>query len=77
MGLFDRFKRRVKEVADEVDTESLTVTKTLTKQRNLIAAQQEHLQTEITQPEVSKSTNESFVTDDDDWEVFDDDPVRI
>ena len=26
MGLFDRFKRRVKEVADEVDTESLTVT---------------------------------------------------
>ena len=25
MGLFDRFKRRVKEVSDEVDTEELTV----------------------------------------------------
>ena len=75
MGLFDRFKRRVKEVADEVDTESLTVTEDSNEAKELIAAQQEHLQTEITQPEVSKSTNESFVTDDDDWEVLDDDPV--
>ena len=75
MGLFDRFKRRVKEVADEVDTESLTVTEDSNEAKELIAAQQEHLQTEIAQPEVSKSTNESIVTDDDDWEVFDDDPV--
>ena len=75
MGLFDRFKRRVKEVADEVDTESLTVTEDSNEAKELIAAQQETLQTEIVQPEVSISTNESIVTDDDDWEVFDDDPV--
>ena len=75
MGLFDRFKRRVKEVADEVDTESLTVTEDSNEAKELIAAQQENLHTEIAQPEVSKSTNESIVTDDDDWEVLDDDPV--
>ena len=75
MGLFDRFKRRVKEVADEVDTESLTVTEDSIEAKELIAAQQENLQTEIVQPKVSKSTNETIVTDDDDWEVFDDDPV--
>ena len=75
MGLFDRFKRRVKEVADEVDTESLTVTEDSNEAKELIAAQQENLQTEIVQPKVSKSTNETIVTDDDDWEVFDDDPV--
>ena len=75
MGLFDRFKRRVKEVADEVDTESLTVTEDSNEAKELIAAQQENLQTKIAQPEVSKSTNESIVTDDDDWEVLDHDPV--
>ena len=75
MGLFDRFKRRVKEVADEVDTESLTVNEDSNEAKELIAAQQENIQTEIVQPEVSISTNESIVTDDDDWEVFDDDPV--
>ena len=75
MGLFDRFKRRVKEVADEVDTESLTVNEDSNEAKELIAAQKETLQTEIVQPEVSISTNESIVTDDDDWEVFDDDPV--
>ena len=75
MGLFDRFKRRVKEVADEVDTESLTVNEDSNEAKELIAAQQENLQTEIVQAEVSKSTNESIVSDDDDWEVFDDNPV--
>ena len=75
MGLFDRFKRRVKEVADEVDTESLTVTEDSIEAKELIVAQQENSQTEIAQPEVSKSNNQSIVTDDDDWEVFDDDPV--
>ena len=54
MGLFDRFKRRVKEVADEVDTESLTVTEDSIEAKELIAAQQENLQTEIVQPKVSK-----------------------
>ena len=47
MGLFDRFKRRVKEVADEVDTESLTVTEDSNEAKELIAAQQETPQTEI------------------------------
>ena len=47
MGLFDRFKRRVKEVADEVDTESLTVTEDSNEAKELIAAKQETLQTEI------------------------------
>ena len=75
MGLFDRFKRRVKEVADEVDTESLTVNEDSNEAKELIAAQQENLQTEIVQSEVSISTDESIVTDDDDWEVFDDEPV--
>ena len=39
MGLFDRFKRRVKEVADEVNTEDLTVTEDSTEGQEIIAAQ--------------------------------------
>ena len=55
MGLFDRFKRRVKEVADEVNTEDLTVTEDSTEGQEIIAAQ-------------NQAQEDIIQTDDDDWE---------
>ncbi|HII44556.1 MAG TPA: hypothetical protein HA327_00805, partial [Candidatus Poseidoniaceae archaeon] len=46
MGLFDRFKRRVKEVADEVDTDSLTVIEDSAEAKEIIAARQETIASE-------------------------------
>ena len=72
MGLFDRFKRRVKEVADEVNTEDLTVTEDSTEGQEIIAAQNQ-VQEEIHQSEDENLTHnheDIIQTDDDDWEVF-------
>ena len=57
MGLFDRFKRRVKEVADEVNTEDLTVTEDSLEGQEIVAAQNQ-LQEEIQQ------TNDLDLADD-------------
>ena len=72
MGLFDRFKRRVKEVADEVNTEDLTVTEDSTEGQEIIAAQNQ-VQEETHQSEDQNLTHyqeDIIQTDDDDWEVF-------
>ena len=69
MGLFDRFKRRVKEVADEVNTEDLTVTEDSTEGQEIIAAQNQ-VQEETHQSRQSLTHNQEDIiqTDDDDWE---------
>ena len=78
MGLFDRFKRRVKEVADEVDTEELTVTEDSLEGQEMVAAQTQE-QEEIQQSDDQNLTDEQedqIQTDDDDWEVFDEEEVQ-
>ena len=75
MGLFDRFKRRVKEVSDEVDTEELTVAEDSAEGQEITASKTQN-QFPI-QDNLSKKPEEAddfeIETDDDDWEVFDED----
>ena len=74
MGLFDRFKRRVKEVSDEVDTDDLTVSEDSLEGQEIAAANVQkseppsNIQTTVND---QQETN-TIATDDDDWEVFDD-----
>ena len=72
MGLFDRFKKRVKEVADEVDSEALTVVEDSQEGLAAIHASQqqqddwdddvEDVYEESVEPEPSRAS------DDDDWD---------
>ena len=75
MGLFDRFKRRVKEVAEEVDTDSLTVGEDSEEALEIISSKQQvrDFDDYEEQPEPDVQVSQSITTDDDDWEVFDED----
>ena len=75
MGLFDRFKRRVKEVAEEVDTDSLTVGEDSEEAQEIISSRQQvrDFDDYEEQPELDAQSSQSITTDDDDWEVFDED----
>jgi len=75
MGLFDRFKRRVKEVAEEVDTDSLTVGEDSEEALEIISSKQQvrDFDDYEEQPEPDVQASQSITTDDDDWEVFDED----
>lgn len=75
MGLFDRFKRRVKEVAEEVDTDSLTVGEDSEEAQEIISSKQQvrDFDDYEEQPELDAQSSQSITTDDDDWEVFDED----
>ena len=76
MGLFDRFKRRVKEVADEVDTDSLTVNESSIEGQELAAAKQQTDDYLINNQSVGESSDDNNVeTDEDDWEIFEDEPT--
>ena len=78
MGLFDRFKRRVKEVADEVNTEDLTVTEDSLEGQEIVAAQNQ-LQEEIQQTndlDLADDQEDQIQTDDDDWEVLDEEEAQ-
>ena len=73
MGLFDRFKRRVKEVSDEVDTEELTVEEDSIEGQQLASAKSQG-QT-VSEDDFHHNNDDveyEIVTDEDDWEVFDD-----
>ncbi len=73
MGLFDRFKRRVKEVADEVDTDSLTVNESSIEGQELAAAKQQTDDYLINNQSDGESSDDNNVeTDEDDWEIFED-----
>ncbi|MEC8313367.1 MAG: signal recognition particle receptor subunit alpha, partial [Candidatus Thermoplasmatota archaeon] len=75
MGLFDRFKRRVKEVAEEVDTDSLTVGEDSEEAQEIISSRQQvrDFDDYEEQPELDAQASQSITTDDGDWEVFDED----
>ncbi|MEC8352812.1 MAG: signal recognition particle-docking protein FtsY [Candidatus Thermoplasmatota archaeon] len=75
MGLFDRFKRRVKEVAEEVDTDSLTVGVDSEEAQEIISSRQQvrDFDDYEEQPELDAQSSQSITTDEDDWEVFDED----
>ena len=76
MGLFDRFKRRVKEVADEVDTDSLTVNESSIEGQELAAAKQQTDDYLINNQSDGESLDGNNVeTDEDDWEIFEDEPT--
>ena len=76
MGLFDRFKRRVKEVADEVDTDSLTVNESSIEGQELAAAKQQTEDYLINNQSDGESSDDNNVeTDEDDWEIFEDEPT--
>ena len=76
MGLFDRFKRRVKEVADEVDTDSLTVNESSIEGQELAAAKQQTDDYLINNQSDGESSDDNNVeTDEDDWEIFEDGPT--
>ena len=79
MGLFDRFKRRVKEVSDEVDTAELTVAEDSAEGQEITAIKtQNNLST---QENISQKPEEvddfEIETDDEDWEVFDEDDEGV
>ena len=74
MGLFDRFKRRVKEVSDEFDTDELTVEEDSVEGQQLASAKLQTEEETIASTEKQfDSVNNVIQTDDDDWEVFEDD----
>ena len=73
MGLFDRFKRRVKEVSDEVDTEELTVEEDSIEGQQLASAKSQGQA--VSEDDFHHNNDDveyEIVTDEDDWEVFDD-----
>ena len=75
MGLFDRFKRRVKEVAEEVDTDSLTVVEDSEEAREIISSRQQvrDFDDYEDKSQLDDQATQSITTDHDDWEVFDED----
>ena len=75
MGLFDRFKRRVKEVSDEFDTDELTVEADSVEGQQLASTKIQTEEETLESPTEIQfdSHNNGIQTDDDDWEVFDDD----
>ena len=74
MGLFDRFKRRVKEVSDEFDTDELTVEEDSVEGQQLASAKLQTEEETLTPSEKQfDSVNNLIQTDEDDWEVFEDD----
>ena len=78
MGLFDRFKRRVKEVSDEVDTEELTVEEdSIEGQQLAFSKSQGKALAEADSQHNNDDVEDEIVTDEDDWEVFDDEDQAL
>ena len=78
MGLFDRFKRRVKEVSNEVDTEELTVEEDSIEGQQLASAKTQ--QQAVAQDDLQHNNDDveyEIITDEDDWEVFDDEDQAL
>lgn len=69
MGLFDRFRKRVTEVASEVDTEELSAEEDSLEAKAALVAAENHVQTPTlrhSEPEISEAPAE-----DDEWENLD------
>ena len=71
MGLFDRFKKRLSEVVDEVDTEAISAER---GSNEALDALEQSKSTPLTEEATSIQQPEDAnpITDDDDWEILDD-----
>ena len=73
MGLFDRFRKRVGEVADETDGDALSVDADSEEAKAYLsqkAPPEEEEWDDVDEPVVESTVAE---TDDDDWDTWDDD----
>ena len=78
MGLFDRFKRRVKEVSDEFDTDELTVEEDSVEGQQLASAKIQTEEGTLASTEKQFDSVDNVIqTDEDDWEVFEDDEKAV
>tara|TARA_B100000459_G_scaffold143478_1_gene105134 strand:- start:51 stop:1412 length:1362 start_codon:yes stop_codon:yes gene_type:complete len=74
MGLFDRFKKRVKEVAEEVDSDALTALEDSEEAKEAIEISrhvEEDWEEDLVEEEVSQQESIES-SDDDDWDDWDD-----
>jgi fused signal recognition particle receptor len=74
MGLFDRFKKRLSEVVDDVDTDAISAEGDSNEALGVL--EQIKPTTNLEQPTSTKETEASKpITDEDDWEILDDEIV--
>ena len=71
MGLFDRFKKRLSEVVDEVDTDAISAEGGSNEALDAIEQSKPKPLAEET-PTIQEPEDTSPVTDDEDWEILDD-----
>ena len=71
MGLFDRFKKRLSEVVDDVDTDAISAEGDSNEALDVL--EQIKPTTNLEQPAPTEETETSKpITDEDDWEILDD-----
>ena len=75
MGLFDRFRKKVRDAASEVDAETLSAEE---GSEEALEAINQHQEIDLATPQTTDQSNEEEIispADDDDWEDFDEDQV--
>ena len=81
MGLFDRFKKRVKEVAEEVDSDALTATEDSEEGKAALETsvhnEEEWEDADAEETEQSLTSFEEEQSGDDDWDDWDDEEDDI
>ena len=81
MGLFDRFKKRVKEVAEEVDSDALTATEDSVEGKAALETavhyEEEWEDADTEETEQSPTSFEEEQSGDDDWDDWDDEEDDI
>ena len=72
MGLFDKFRKKVREAASDVDTDSLSAEDGSEEAMEALTQQQENLANTTNTPKTTPSDTYEEFDDEDDWEDFDD-----
>ena len=80
MGLFDKFRKRVRDAASEVDTDSLSAEEGSDEALEALSHQEKLAQSESQQKEIlasrthvpAQKTQHDFVEEEEEWEDFDD-----
>ena len=83
MGFFDRFRKRVKEVAEETDLDSLTADEDSEEAKAALLQREEVIAAQIQSDEKPndddwddiEEIDSVIISDDDDWDDLDDDPI--
>ena len=73
MGLFDKFRKKVREAASEVDSDELSAEEGSDEALEALSFQEQVIQTESQLSDTEKSSFDSSpnLDDDEDWEDFD------